>query len=53
MQDACPWYKTYVLVRGETNKWFADISIVSELILKIQESVESTASTKPRLEMPV
>ena len=29
MQDACPWYKTYVLVRGETNKWFADISIVS------------------------
>ena len=29
MQDACLRYKTYVFAWGETNKWFADISIVS------------------------
>ena len=29
MQDACLRYKTYVFARGETNKWFADISFAS------------------------
>ena len=29
MQEACLGYKTYVFARGETNKWFADISIAS------------------------
>ena len=29
MQEACLRYKTYVFARGETNKWFADISIAS------------------------